>query len=147
MNYIVVAGHLGKDAETRFTPDGKKVVSFSIAQRTYKAGKDDTIWYRVTSWGDRLDKMLPYLTKGAAVMVTGELGKPEMYTDKSGVQQISSLEIRAETVRFSPFGKPNQQGEHQQPQAQQYQAQAPAPAMAGGSSPAPVEEDEDQLPF
>ncbi len=104
MNIVQVAGHLGADPEERFTSGGQKVINLRLAAHTKKAGKDETIWWRVTIWGDRFDRMLSYLKKGSAVIVTGEMQKPEIYTDKEGRPQIS-LELVAEMLRFSPFGK------------------------------------------
>jgi single-strand DNA-binding protein len=104
MNFIQIMGHLGADAETRFTPSGQKVTNLRVATTVRRGGKEETIWYRITLWGDRFDKMLPYLKKGSAIIVVGELGKPEIYTDREGKQQIA-LEVTAEFIRFSPFGR------------------------------------------
>lgn len=101
---VHVAGHLGKDPETRFTPSGQKVTTFSIATNQRKGKEDVTVWVRVTIWGDRFDKILPYLKKGSAVIVTGRMNPPSSYTDKEGRTQIS-LEVTAEMIEFSPFGK------------------------------------------
>ena len=105
MNFVFVAGHLGADAEERFTANGKRVVSLRLASRIRQGGKDDTIWWRVNIWSDRFDKMIPYLRKGSALIVVGELGKPETYVDKEGNTRVS-LTISAESIKFSPFGKP-----------------------------------------
>ncbi len=104
MIIVQVAGHLGSDPEVRFTPSNQKVTTFRVATNIKRGDKEKTVWWRITCWGDRFDKRLAYLRKGSAVIVIGELGIPEIYTDKSGNQQIS-LEITAEIVNFSPFGK------------------------------------------
>lgn len=104
MNLIHIAGHLGDDPEERFTPGGQKVINFRVAVKSRRRGEESTTWYRVTIWGDRFDKMLPHLKKGSAVIVVGELQKPEVYTDREGKPQVS-LEITAEVIRFSPFGR------------------------------------------
>ena len=103
MNFIQIAGRLGKDPETRFTADGKKVTSFSVATNKKRKGQDATIWYKVTVWGEHYDRMLGYLKKGSAVVVLGEL-EAKLYTDKSGNTQVS-LEITPWNIGFSPFGK------------------------------------------
>ncbi|MBX9744622.1 MAG: single-stranded DNA-binding protein [Chlamydiales bacterium] len=105
MNKITIAGHLGADPETRFTSTGKKVTTLRVATRTRKGAQDDTIWWRVTLWDDQFDKMLPYLKKGSAIIVYGDVLKPEIFQDKEGKPQIS-MEIRAVDIQFSPFGKP-----------------------------------------
>lgn len=113
MNLIQIAGYLGSDAEERFTPNGKKVISLRVATRAWQGGKEETIWWRVSLWGDRFDKLVPYLRKGAAVVIVGEMGKPETYVDREGKTQVS-LNITAEIVKFSPFGKGEKNTENQQ---------------------------------
>ncbi len=111
MNYVHIVGRLGRDPETRFTSDGTKVATLVVATSVRKGGSEVTIWWRVSIWGDRWDKMMPHLTKGKLVMIGGELSnKPEIYKDKNGEMQVSSLEIRAEYVRFVPSsGKGDEQ--------------------------------------
>lgn len=107
MIIIEVAGHLGRDPETRFTPSGQKLTTFSIACNLKRSGKEETIWWRIVIWGDRFDKLLPYLKKGSAVIVIGEFSQaPQVYVDKNGVQQVS-LELTADIIRLSPFGRPD----------------------------------------
>lgn len=126
MNVIQIAGHLGSDPTTRFTSSGLKVTSFTVAVNIRKGETAVTNWYRVTIWGERFDKMLPYLKKGSAVIVVGEL-RAEIYTDKEGRPQIG-LEVTAEMIRFSPFGKPGQEGQTQGQQSK------PAAGYNTGSS-------------
>ena len=101
MNHATIAGHLGSDPETRFTSSGQKVTSFRVG---CKSRKDESIWWRVTVWGEQFDKMLPYFKKGSPIIVDGEITKPEIYTDKEGKPQIS-MQIVASQLSFSPFGK------------------------------------------
>jgi len=101
MNHGMIAGHLGSDPETRFTASGQKVTSFRVGCR---ARKDETIWWRVTIWGDQFDKMMPYFKKGSPIIVHGEISKPEIFTDKEGKNQVS-MQITATHITFSPFGK------------------------------------------
>ncbi len=109
MIVIQIAGHLGADPEVRFTPSNQKVTSFRVATNIKRGDKEKTVWWRVSCWGDRFDKRIAYLKKGSAVFVVGEMGIPEVYTDKGGNQQIS-LEITAEIISFSPFGKGGRPG-------------------------------------
>lgn len=113
MFIVELAGHLGKDPETRFTPSGQKVTSFTIATNHRKGKEDITIWVRVTVWGDRLDKIISFLKKGSGVIVIGRMNPPTSYTDKEGRTQVS-LEVTAEMIEFSPFGRNDRSGEGQQ---------------------------------
>jgi single-strand DNA-binding protein len=99
-----LAGHLGADPEVRFTSNGTKVTTLRLATRTRKSGADDTIWYRITVWGEQFDKMISFFKKGSAIIVMGELEKPEIFTDKNGKSQIS-LNVRANNLMFPPFGR------------------------------------------
>jgi single-strand DNA-binding protein len=111
MNILQIAGHLARDPEKRFTASGQQVTTFTVGVNYRKGGKEEsTMWIRVTVWGDRFDKLISYLKKGSAVIVVGEMHPPAMYTDKEGRQQIS-LEMTADMVKFSPFGKPERSGE------------------------------------
>ncbi len=116
MFIVHLAGHLGKDPETRFTPSGQKVTTFTMAINHRKGKEEVTMWVRVTIWGDRFDKMLSYLKKGSGVIVTGRMNPPSSYTDKEGRTQVS-VEVTAEMIEFSPFGRPDRQGEGQYQQA------------------------------
>lgn len=89
MNHIMVAGHLGSDPEVRYTPNGTKVTTFRIAGNSRKGGKEETIWWRITVWGEQFDKMIAYFKKGSPIIVYGELAKPDIYTDKEGKPQVS----------------------------------------------------------
>ena len=108
MNIITVAGHLGADPEVRFTSSGQKVTTLRMAVKVRKGSADDTIWYRVTVWGEQFDKMISFLKKGSAVVVVGSLNKPEIFTDRNGNPQIS-MGITASSLMFSPFGRTDKQ--------------------------------------
>lgn len=101
MIVVQIAGRLGRDAESRFTPSGQKVTTLNMATNIRKAGKDETVWWRVVIWGDRYDKMIPYFKKGSALIVVGEMNKvPDIWTDKDGRPNVN-LEITAEIIRFN----------------------------------------------
>ncbi len=104
MNIITVAGHLGADPESRMTANGQKVTTLILATNVRRNKKDETIWWRITIWGEQFDKMLPFLKKGSPVVVVGDLHKPEVYTDKNGNPQVS-MNLTASNIMFSPFGQ------------------------------------------
>ena len=109
MNTIYIAGNIGADPVTRFTPGGQKVTSFNVATNIKRGETTTTVWYRITVWGDRFDKMMAYFKKGTSIIVIGELQEPKIWTDKEGRPQVS-LDVTAEILRFSPFGKPDREG-------------------------------------
>ena len=90
MNSITVAGTLGRDAEIRAMPNGDPVASFSVAD---SQGKDKiTIWWNCQLFGKRAESLAPYLVKGGAVTVSGNVTERE-WTDKDG-QKRKSMDIR-----------------------------------------------------
>jgi len=103
MNQTTIAGHLGADPEVRFTSSGKKVTTLRVATKARRSGKDETIWWRVSIWSEEFDKMLTFFKKGSAIIVVGELNKPEIFTDKEGKPQIS-MSMTGFNIMFSPFG-------------------------------------------
>lgn len=144
MNILEIAGRLGVDPETRYTPDGQKVTSLRVACNVRKKGQEETMWWRVTLWGETFDRVLPYFKKGSAVIVVGEMQPPRIYNDRNGNPAVG-LEMRGEIIRFNPFPSKNQDaeagqkqyGEPQQnygaPAQQQQPAQQPAYAGAAAS--------------
>jgi single-strand DNA-binding protein len=94
MNNITVAGQLGRDAETRYLPNGDPVASFSVAD---SQGKDKlTIWWNCSLFGKRAESLAPYLIKGQSVTVSGNVTERE-YTDKDGNKR-KSMDIRVSDV-------------------------------------------------
>ena len=120
MNSISISGNLGKDSETRFMADGKAVVSFSVAD---SQGKDKpSIWWNCSLFGDRGEKLQPYLLKGQTVTVIGTVSERE-WTDKDG-QKRKSMDIRVSDVALQ--GGKRDAGEQSAPR-QAAPAQRPAP--------------------
>jgi single-strand DNA-binding protein len=140
MNQTTIAGHLGADPEVRFTSSGQKVTTLRVAARA-RGGKDETIWWRVSVWGEQFDKMIPYFKKGSPIIVVGDLNKPEIFTDRDGRPQIS-MSMTALNLLFSPFGRPDSargETEKQQPSGEDQGSQG-----QGKESPAFAE---DEVPF
>jgi single-strand DNA-binding protein len=105
---VTIIGNLGRDPETRYTPNGRMNVGFSVAvnRRHTDAGGNvtaSTAWYRVTAWG-RLAETLDRLTqqgaliKGRHVFVSGRLDARE-YQDQQG-QLRTSLDVDADDVQL-----------------------------------------------
>lgn len=154
MNFIHIAGHLGADPEVRFTSTNKKVTTLRVATRSRRGKNDETIWWRVTVWGEQFDKMISFLKKGSAVIVHGEVHKPEIFNDREGKPNIS-LEITAVHLEFSPFGKPGGSQAAQEGGQQQAAPAAPfgaTPSYAGAGSKAGTVQGQgatfdDEVPF
>ena len=77
LNRVQIIGHLGKDPETRYTPKGNAVCSFSVAvSRRWKSDgeiREATDWFNVETWGKLGEICQQYLSKGRLVFVEGRL--------------------------------------------------------------------------
>lgn len=127
-NQITIRGGLGRDAELRFTSNGRPVLNLSVGDG--KSRKDDsgnwqelrdTIWHRVAIWGavGQMWADSGLMVKGAQVEVTGELEIREY--EHNGEQRWSS-EINAYQV-----GVKEPRGDQQQRAPQRSQQYAPPP--------------------
>lgn len=101
VNKVILVGHLGRDAELRYTPGGTAVSTVNLAtteQWTDKQGQkqERTEWTRVNVWGKPAESLTEYLTKGKQVYVEGRL-QTRKWQDKDGVDRWST-EVRADRV-------------------------------------------------
>ena len=103
INKVILLGNLGKDPETRFTPNGKAVTRFSLATSNTWVGANGekqqaTEWHTVVVWGKQGEACGQYLEKGRQVYVEGTL-RQRSYENKEGKEQHVT-EIVAQKVRF-----------------------------------------------
>jgi single-strand DNA-binding protein len=107
---IIIAGHLGRDPEMRYTPSGQAVTNFSVAvsdNYTNSNGEriERTIWFRISAWGKQAEICNQYVKKGSKVLVEGRMnadpatGGPRVWTSQDGSPR-ASFEVTANTVRF-----------------------------------------------
>ena len=103
MNSWNFTGNLGKDCETRYTPDGKAIVNFSVAVKSGWGDKATTTWVRCAMFGKQGEAVSQYLTKGQLVGIVGEASL-RGWKNKEGVEQ-QSLEVRVNDLTL--LGKPD----------------------------------------
>lgn len=127
---------LGRDAEVRQV--GKdSVANLSLA---YNYGKKDeegnrpTTWVDASLWGDRANKLAPYLKKGQQVSVVLEDVAIHVY-DKSDGSKGHSLRARVSSVEFVGSA-----GDRVKPATT-------APAKATGAAGGKFDDFEDDIPF
>lgn len=94
INHVIIQGHLGRDPELRFLPDGKPVATLSIAtSKTFKdkAGEkqERTEWHRIVLFGRSAEVANEFLKKGSMPTIIGEL-RTRKWTDKEGVERYST---------------------------------------------------------
>ena len=115
-------GNLGRDPESKFTPNGQQVTSFSIAvnhEYNTVSGEHckETMWVRVEVWGKAAEACNQYLKKGSTVLVEGRLiadketGGPRMWDKKDGTKG-TSFELTASRVVFLDGKKKEEAGDN-----------------------------------
>ena len=107
VNKVILVGHLGRDAETKFTPSGVPVTKFAVAtNRRWKDQqtgdwKDETEWTNVVLW--RQENLANYLTKGKQIYVEGRL-QTRTYDDKDGKKMYFTEVVADEVILLSNRG-------------------------------------------
>jgi single-strand DNA-binding protein len=155
VNKVILVGRLGKDAESKFTPNGTSVATFSVAtswrQKDPQTGewKDQTDWHNIVFW--RSENVAPYLLKGTQVYIEGRLHTRSY--EKDGKKQYFTEVIAEELILLG--GRRDDAGAggdySQQPVSMPRSAQRPAATAA----PAPAADDpgfdqgitDDDVPF
>lgn len=121
LNNICVIGRLTRDPELRYTPNGKPVTTFTVAnnkQVKKKAegenkNKDDVNFFKVIAWNQLAEFSSKYLKKGKQVAVTGRIEQRSYMTADN--QKRIVYEIIANTINFVSGGmRPSGDGSQQQ---------------------------------
>lgn len=134
-NTITIVGHLGRDPELRYTPQGKSVCDFTIATSEKFRDAEKTTWFRVTVWDRSAESVAQYLKKGSAAYVVGRLSLDE-WTDKDGNTR-QTLAVNASDVKF--LG-----GRSDEPETIKEKVMAAETAKFTGNLPVPADDD---IPF
>ena len=107
VNKVILLGHLGKDAETRYTGSGVPVSKFTLAtNRRFKDTqtgdwKEETDWHNIILW--RAENLAPYLTKGKQVYVEGNL-RSRSWEDKEGQKRYITEVVVDEIILLGSQG-------------------------------------------
>jgi len=98
INQVILMGRLTRDPETRTTPSGKTITSFSLA--VDRAGQDDaTDFFDVTAWEKLGELVSQYLSKGRRCLVQGRL-RQDSWDDKETGKKRTRIEVVASDVTF-----------------------------------------------
>ena len=121
MNIFGLA-RLGRDAELRYTPEGKAVCALSLAFNVYVKREKSVQWVEGVLWDKRAESLAPYLLKGTAVSVLLRDVHIESYQKGDGTP-ASKLVGTVVEIELAGRAEGN--------------AGAPAPAAAPRTAPAP----------
>lgn len=117
MNKMTIVGNLTHDPETRQTPSGATVCTFTIAadRRFPVNGEKVTDFFRVNAWRGLGETCQKWLSKGKKIVVIGEL-QARLYDAKDGSTRLS-LDVAADEIEFcSPRGDGDVPREEPKPQ-------------------------------
>ena len=104
LNKVMVIGHLGRDPEMRYTPNGQSVTNFSVAaSRRWKNSEgeqqEETEWFNIEAWGKTGELANEYLKKGSLVYVEGRL-RTHSWEDPNTHEKKYRTNVVALDVRF-----------------------------------------------
>lgn len=107
-NKVILMGNLTRDPETRTTPSGQTVTSFSLAVNRTWRGQDGNQQESVSfidcvAWGKPGEIIAQYLQKGRAILVSGRLDQ-RSWDDKETGQKRSKVEVVVEDFNFVDSG-------------------------------------------
>src|ERR1041385_4820760 len=107
VNKVILLGNLGKDAETKFTPNGVARSTFTIAtSRRWKdqqsgEWKEETDWHNVVLW--RSENLANYLLKGKQIYDEGRVSS-RSYEDKEGQKKYITEVVADELILLGGRG-------------------------------------------
>ena len=153
VNKVILLGHLGKDAETKFTPSGVARSTFTLATNRRWKDQQSGEWKEVTDWHNivlwRSENLANYLLKGKQVYVEGRL-ESRSWEDKEG-QKRYITEVVCDDLVLLGTGRGDSGGapsEFSQPVSMP-RSQRPAPPAASQAAPEDYSQGitDDDVPF
>ncbi len=101
INKVILVGHLGKDPEVRYSPNGGAIANITMA--TSESWKDKasgekqerTEWHRVVFFNRLAEIAGEYLKKGAQIYVEGRL-QTRKWQDKEGKDRYTTEIVAGE---------------------------------------------------
>lgn len=117
VNKVILIGHLGKDAETKFTPNGTARSTFTLAtNRRWKdqqsgEWKDVTDWHNIVLW--RSENLSNFLQKGKQVYIEGRI-ESRSWDDKEGQKRYITEIVCEELILLGGRGGEGGGGEYSQ---------------------------------
>jgi single-strand DNA-binding protein len=144
MHIGIFAGRVGRDADLKKLESGRELLEFSLAVTTGWGDKKATQWVKATVWGDRAEKLAPYILKGAALTINGRITS-RAYSAKDG--SLKS-EILCDVLELTLQG--NRTGnETPAPAQNEFEKRYPPTEAAPKTTQAPPPESDfnDDIPF
>jgi len=137
-NQLQIIGNIGKSAEIKTLPSGKRALSFSLAVNEKRGQEDITTWFDCSMFGERLETLGPLLTKGKQIFVQGPVSS-RSWTAQTG-EARSSMSVLVNKLVLCG-GKRDAAYPGDDPTASR---PTTGPATGAGS---PSFDDDDSIPF
>jgi single-strand DNA-binding protein len=154
VNKVILIGNLGRDPETRYSPDGAAITNVTLAtsdrwkDKASGEMREATEWHRVVFFGRLAEIAGEYLKKGRPVYVEGKL-RTRKWTDKEGNERYTT-EIVADVMQMLGSREGAGGGDFDESGAAA-PPRAPASREGGGRAPAKpapnIAEMDDDIPF
>ena len=148
VNKVILIGHLGKDPEVRYMPNGDPVATITVATTdTWKdkssgEKKEATEWHRVVFFRRLAEIAGQYLKKGSQVYIEGRL-RTRKWQGQDG-QDRYTTEIHADEMKM--LGKREGMGDAPREGGGRSEPRKPA-ASAPASGGSNFNDFEDDIPF
>ena len=142
-NKVILLGNLTADPETRTTPSGQTVTSFSLAiNRTWNDQQgnrqEETSFINCTAWGSRGETIAKYVQKGRQLLVSGRL-QQRTWDDKDTGKKRSTIDVIVEEFSFVNDGR----GSESSDGGTNARTTKPAAKKSEGVDEAPIEDLDD----
>jgi single-strand DNA-binding protein len=103
LNKVQLTGNLGKDPETRYTPQGSAITKFSVASsRSWRTAegedREDTEWFNVVAWNKLGEICAQYLQKGSRVYIEGRLQTRSWDDQQTGQKRYMTEVIASDMI-------------------------------------------------
>jgi len=140
VNKVILLGHLGKDAETKFTPNGVSRSNFTVATNRRWKDQQSGEWKEITDWHNivlwRSENVANYLLKGKQVYVEGRI-ENRSWEDKEGQKRYITEIVCDELILLGGRGDSGGGGgEYNQDPVVSRPRSAPRPQPAAAAPPA-----------
>lgn len=104
MSTTSLTGRVGNVDPVRKTQSGKSVLGFSVADNYGFGENKKTQWVKCSLWGDRAEKLAPFIAKGNLVEVIGQLFS-ETWTDSKTSEARASLKMNVNDIKLHGGGE------------------------------------------
>ena len=151
LNSVTLIGRLTRDAELKYTANGKAVSKFSLAvnkrRRVGDEWKEEANFFEIILWGQLGESLDQYLVKGKQVAVIGELTQERWEQDG---QNRSKVVVTAATVQLLGGAANNDGGgSSRQTEQPRYGDGQPRNGHSSSATARPAADDgfDDDIPF